>query len=119
MATLNHHDSFYLRYEEPLKGCLLAIKDVILDVDPMIEKDWKYGMPFFCVNGKMLCYLWTDKESGWPYIGFADGNQMQSAHLIQGERKRMAIFKINPEEDIPVSIIRELVSLAVDLKIKR
>jgi hypothetical protein len=48
-------DNFFLRQEEPAKGCLLAMRDIILAFGPDITSAWKYGMPFFCYKGKMFC----------------------------------------------------------------
>ena len=50
-------DNFYLQQEEPIKGCLLALKEIILSQDEDISNEWKYGMPFFCYKKKMFCYL--------------------------------------------------------------
>ncbi|MEE9350486.1 MAG: DUF1801 domain-containing protein, partial [Flavobacteriaceae bacterium] len=74
----------------------------------------KYGMPFFCYKGKMFCYLWTDKNTAHPYIGFVEGNRMNSADLEQGNRSRMKIFRINPNADIPLKKIQQLLNIALN-----
>jgi hypothetical protein len=50
-------DLFYLEKEEPVKGCLLFLRQHILSYDKNITEAWKYRMPFYCYNGKMFCYL--------------------------------------------------------------
>jgi hypothetical protein len=60
-------DNFYSIQDEPIKSTLLALKEIILQQDKEITNEWKYGMPFFCYKGKMLCYLWVHKY-GQPYI---------------------------------------------------
>ena len=59
---LNSIDHFYLQKEEPVKSCLLALRDIILMQDNHITAVWKYGMPFFCYREKMFCYLWVHKK---------------------------------------------------------
>jgi Domain of unknown function (DU1801) len=66
---LSDIDNFYLQKKEPVKSCLLALRDIILAGDKDISASWKYGMPFFCYNGKMFCYLWVHKKYDRPYIG--------------------------------------------------
>jgi hypothetical protein len=40
-------DRFYLQKEEPVKSCLIALREIILKQDREITVAWKYGMPFF------------------------------------------------------------------------
>ena len=55
-------ENFYLKQDEPTKGTLLALREIILCQDKDITNVWKYGMPFFCYKGKMFCYLWLHKK---------------------------------------------------------
>jgi hypothetical protein len=68
-------DHFYLQQDEPIKGCLLALRQIILSQDKEVTNVWKYGMPFFCYKGKMFCYLWFHKKHKQPYIGIVEGNR--------------------------------------------
>ena len=54
---LNQLDNFYLEKQEPIQHCLLALRKIIMAFDKNIVAAWKYGMPFFCYEGKMFCYL--------------------------------------------------------------
>ena len=56
-------DEWYNQKEEPLKSCLQFLRGHILQQDKAITEAWKYGMPFFCIKGKMFCYLWNTKNS--------------------------------------------------------
>ena len=55
-------DNYFLQKDEPVKGCLLFLRDHILAYDKGITEAWKYRMPFYCYKGKMFCYLWTHKR---------------------------------------------------------
>ncbi len=73
-------------------------------------------MPCFCIRNKMLCYLWIDKKTKEPYIGFVDGNLIEHPKLIVGNRNRMKILPINPTKDIPIKLIKNLLSVALQIK---
>lgn len=113
----NDLDHFYLDQEEPNKGCFLALKSIILSVDPDITTAWKYKLPFFCFRGKMFCYLWQDKKDKKPYIGFVEGKHLNFPELIQGDRKRMKILPVDPNKDIPIHLVRKILLNAIELYI--
>jgi hypothetical protein len=106
-------DDFYLYKDEPVKGCLLFLRNHILNFDPHITEAWKYSMPFFCYNGKMFCYVWIHKKLEIPFIGFVDGKLMQHPLLIHENRARIKIMLINPGEDIPVKEIDEVLNMSL------
>lgn len=108
-------NDFYLQQEEPLKGTLLALKEIIQQQDEHITHVWKYGMPFFCYKGKMFCYLWIQKKSNKPYIGFVEGHRFNENYLIQEKRSRMKIMLLDPEEDLPLQKIVFVLHKALDL----
>ncbi len=108
-------DNFYLQYEEPLKSCLLALRDHVLHYDKNITEVWRYRMPFYNYKGKRFCYIWADKKRGRPYIGFVDGNRIIHPELIAEKRNRMKILLIEPAEDLPVDTINLLLMTAIQL----
>lgn len=108
-------ESFYLNKEEPNKGCLLALRDIILKQDIEVSETLKYGMPCFCFKGKMFCYLWVDKKTNEPYMLFVEGGYLDHPLLEVGTRARMKIFRINSMDDLPVATIEDLLNQALDL----
>jgi len=62
MSIINTLDNFYIEQDEPIKGCLLTLREIILKQDKDVSNVLKYGMPFFCYKGKMFCYLWIHKK---------------------------------------------------------
>ncbi|EHQ30701.1 DUF1801 domain-containing protein [Mucilaginibacter paludis] len=109
-------DNYFLKKDEPAKSSLLYLRTFILAFDAEITESWKYGMPFYCYKNKMLCYLWTKKGTGQPYIGFVDGKLMEHPELIMEKRSRMKIMLIEPAEDVPVNVISEILNVAVKLR---
>ena len=106
-------DNFYFEKDEPVKGCLLALRQIILDRDRNISEAWKYKMPFFCYKSKMFCYLWIEKKTGLPYLGIVEGNKIAHPGLVQDERSRMKIFRFDPSADLPVKTILEILDSAI------
>jgi hypothetical protein len=108
-------DNFYLQQEEPVKATLLALRKIILRQDPNVTNTWKYGMPFFCYKGKMFCYLWVHKKYRQPYIGMVEGKRFDEPFLIQEDRSRMKIMLFNPNEDLPLQVIENILQKAINL----
>ncbi|WP_321288071.1 DUF1801 domain-containing protein [uncultured Sunxiuqinia sp.] len=108
-------DNYYLNKEEPNKGCLLALRRIILGRDTKVTETRKYGMPCFCYMKKMFCYLWTDKKTDEPYILFVEGKYLNHPELEQGSRSRMKILRINPSVDLPIQTIQLLLNEALGL----
>lgn len=112
---LEELQNYYLKKEEPNKGCLLALRSIILEQDENITETQKYGMPCFCYKKKMFCYLWTDKKTDEPYMLMVEGKYLDHPQLEQGDRSRMKIFRVNPIEDLPMKAIRSILQEALDL----
>ena len=104
---------FYLGKDEPLKSCLLALRDIILAFDGDLWETKKYGMPCFCYRKRPFCYLWVDKKTRCPYILMVEGRNINHPALVQGDRARMKILLIDPDDDIPVKTINAIFNLAL------
>lgn len=109
------NNNFYFNQSEPNKSCFLAMRDILLAFNSEITETTKYGMPCFCYRGKMFCYLWTDKKSNDPYFLLVEGNKIQHPQLEAGTRKRMKILSVNPNKDLPIKIIHEVLEEALSL----
>ncbi|WP_091873031.1 DUF1801 domain-containing protein [Pricia antarctica] len=112
---MTENDNFYLNQEEPNKSCLLALRRIILDQDAAVAETRKWGMPCFCYQKKMFCYLWTDKKTKEPYLLFVEGKYLDHPKLEQGNRSRMKIFRIASRKDLPIETIELLLIEALDL----
>jgi len=108
-------DNFYLQQDEPIRGTLLALREIILQQDKDITHVLKYGMPFFCYKGKMFCYLWMHKKHNQPYIGIVEGKRFDEPFLIQEGRSRMKIMLLDQNEDLPLQTINIILQKALSL----
>ncbi|WP_448699151.1 DUF1801 domain-containing protein [Mucilaginibacter sp. AW1-3] len=108
-------EEFYSNQPEPIKSCLLALRDIILAQDKDVTAAWKYGMPFFCYKGKMFCYLWVHKKHHQPYIGIVEGKHIEHPNLIQEDRARMKTMLFDASRDLPVDTIQDILQQAIAL----
>ncbi len=108
-------DRYYLNQGEPNRSCLLALRDILLRSDPHVSETRKWGMPCFCYQKKMFCYLWTDKKTSEPYLLFVEGKHLDHPDLEEGNRSRMKIFRVDPTTDLPIETIQSLIDDALDL----
>jgi hypothetical protein len=106
-------ETYFFSKSEPVKSYLLTIRDMILKFDPNISEAWKYGMPFYCYNGKMFCYLWIHKKHLQPYLGIVEGNKVVHPQLISEKRARMKIILFDPYKNIPVKTISTILKSAI------
>ncbi|MCP9770358.1 DUF1801 domain-containing protein [Lacihabitans sp. LS3-19] len=108
-------DKYYNHTTEPNKSCLLSLRNIILKQDSNISESLKYGMPCFLYKNKMFAFLWTDKKTDEPYILMVEGNRLSHPNLEQGDRARMKIFRVNPNIDLPLETIKDLIEEALNL----
>lgn len=111
--SLKEIDLYFLHQDEPVKSYLLALREHILQFDKRVTEAWKYRMPFYCYNGKMFCYLWVHKKHLQPYLGIVEGNRIVHPELLQEKRARMKILLFNPDKDIPVRTINDILKTAI------
>jgi len=107
-------DNCYLEHEEPVRSSLLALRKLILSFDKEITEAWKYKMPFFCIKGKMFCYVGlTRKRIG--LIGIVEDKKVIHPDLQMENRSRMKIIPFDPTRDLPIRTIRAILKMTLDL----
>lgn len=108
-------DNFYEKQEDSIREVLFSLKEIIMKQDKDITNELKYGMPFFCYKGKMFCYLWIHKKYKQPYIGIVEGKHFDESFLIQEARSRMKVMLFDPDEDLPIDAIANVLQKALNL----
>lgn len=98
-------ENYYLRQPEPIQGCLLALRNIILRVDDQITHERKYQIPFFYYKSKKLCFLWVNRQK--LLIGFFVDKTIYP--VVAGIKRKddFETMQIDPNEDLPVKIILE------------
>lgn len=69
-------------------------------------------MPCFTLRSKPFCYLWKDKKTNWPYLLMVKGDQFDHPRLEQGKRSKMKRLLVDPETDLEVKTILEILEKA-------
>lgn len=105
----------YFQYDIQINICLQFLREYILKKNIRLTEAWKYGMPFFYYNGKRCCYLWVDKKLKQPYIGFIEGTRLTHSELRQEKRSQIKILLIDPNEDLPLEVIDEVLDEMIAL----
>lgn len=95
--------------------CILALKDLIQSFHKDIICSIKYNTYYFNYQKHNLCYIWIDKKLHHPYVGFLKGAMIKHKQLEQESRTQVAIFRINPSEDIPVETLYNILSSAIKI----
>lgn len=108
-------DEFYLQQKEPVRSCFMALRSIILSQHKNINATVKYGMPFFCYDKKMFCYLWFHKKHKLPYIGIVEGKKIHHPDLLVEKRSRMKILLIDPSKDLPINKIENILKQSISL----
>lgn len=98
-------ENYYLSKPEPYQGCLLALKHIILQANPGIVHERKFQIPFFTYKGKKLGYLWLNKKK--LMVGFCTDRSLLKFPEGTRPKDRYESFRVDPEEDLPVEMIRE------------
>lgn len=55
------------------------------------------------------------KKSKQPYIGIVEGKRLEHPALISEKRSRIKIILIDPNEDLPLNTIKEILTQAIRL----
>lgn len=108
-------DDYFDSKEEPMKGFLLALKDVILRFDPEMGVSWKWRTPFFSLGKSMICYLSIQNKTKRPYLGFGFGMQFNHPALLAEGRKMIKVVYFDENEDINVDLLYEILTEAAQI----
>lgn len=98
-------DNYYLNQPEPVQGCLLALKHIILTADDHITETLKYQVPFFYYKGKKLSFLWVNRKK--LMLGFITDKSIYP--VVEGMKRKdeMEMIQIDPNKDLPLEMIIE------------
>lgn len=76
-----------------------------------MEESWKWSLPSYSYRGKHFCYIWIDKKTKMPYIGFKNSHLVEHPELILGNRKLFKTYMIDPSKDIDIQTLNEIMEL--------
>ena len=108
-------ESFFQKQEEPNKSTFLFLKDYIKNYHPDIELYFKWKLPYLYLKKKPLCYIWKDKKTEQPYLGFSRGSKIEHPALVTGDRTAIKILPVPNNQDIDIHTISEILDLLIPL----
>jgi hypothetical protein len=106
-------ENYYLKQPEPIQGCLLALKSIILSIDPAINHRRMYQIPCFYYQEFMLAFLWVNRKK----LLFGVVTDRRFVEPREGVRRKNAYetIEIDPAEDIPAGSIIERLTVKIRL----
>lgn len=108
-------DNYYMQLDEPYKGCMMALRDIILSFDEEIVQEYSWKLPFFKYRSKMFCYLNINKKTKLPYVSFYKGPDLGHIELEREGRKMFSVWYVDPTEDIDVDCLLQILTLAKEI----
>jgi hypothetical protein len=106
-------ESYYLSKPEPYQSCLLALKDIVLQVNPAICQVRLFQIPFFTYKDKKLGYLWLDRKK--LKMGFCLDKSLQAVTPGIKPKDQYESMIIDPDEDIPIDIVLQKLDYYIKL----
>lgn len=116
LRMLDPLDNYFFSKPEPLQSCLLYLRQFILSYNNNFSEQYKFKIPFYYFKNKWCCYLSISKKTQQIYIGFVQGHQLQHPKLLGEGRKQIKVFYVDPEKDIDIKSLKQILNLCVKLK---
>ena len=112
-------DNLVFDWNEFQQHTFRVIRDLVLDVNPIIVESVKYGVPFYTLNG-LFMYVSPTKE-GELYLAFCHGDLMLDADGLFSVSDTKKVRKIEfHQSHVPNwSLIESYVFEAVDINLRQ
>ena len=110
---LNPLENYFLKQPEPQQSCMLFLRKWLIEQG--LEEQYKYLTAMYHFKGKPLCYLSVRTKDSQLYIGFVKGYLMKHPELKKEGRKMISALYINPEMDLPIKTLSQIVKAAKKL----
>lgn len=93
----------------PVRVTLEALRSLVHAALPGAVEDMKWGAPVFSIaNGRVVIYLYGGKDHA--NLGFIQGVELQDPEkVLQGRGETGRHVRINPDEEIPETVLKALV----------
>jgi hypothetical protein len=106
-------ENYYFRQPEPIQGCLLALKSIILSVDEGISHRRAYQIPVFYYKEKKLAFLWVNRKQ--LLFGLVTDKSLVTPPEGARRKNKYETMVIDPNEDIPAEEIVAMLRKQMEL----
>jgi hypothetical protein len=110
---LNPLENYFLKQPEPHQSCMLFLRKWLTEQG--LDEQYKYMTAMYYFKGKPFCYISVRTKDLQLYLGFWKGHEMKHPKLKKEGRKLISALYIDPEKDLPLKTLTEIVKTAKKL----
>jgi hypothetical protein len=105
-------DGFIATQPPQHRAILLTLRKMIEDAAPQVESSIKWGMPFFTIDGKMMCALGAHKSHVNLILVGPPGGFPDPAGRLEGKGKGGRHLKLRSLDELPKESVRKWLRIA-------
>lgn len=94
-------DGFFAKQPAPLRAILDALRTLVQEVAPDASASLKWGMPFYAIDGAILCALGAHKAHVNLILSGPPGTFHDPEGLLVGDGKTGRHLKLTSVEQLP------------------
>lgn len=107
--------SFFQKQPPHLRGILEELRRLVEEAAPEAESSIKWGMPFYTINGTMMCALGGHKDHVNLVLAGSPDAYADPQGRLSGEGKTGRHLKLTSLEDLPRESVRKWLRAAAAL----
>jgi hypothetical protein len=105
-------DGFFAKQPPQLRSILVTLRKMIEATAPQAESSIKWGMPFFTIDGKMMCALGAHKSHVNLILVGPPGGFPDPAGRLEGKGKSGRHLKLRSLDELPKESVRKWLRIA-------
>jgi hypothetical protein len=106
---------FFTKQPKPLRPLLEELRDLVHEVVPDAESSIKWGMPFFTIDGTMMCALAGHKSHVNLILSGPPGTYADPDNRLIGAAKTGRHLKLTATDKVPREAVRGWLATAAAL----
>jgi hypothetical protein len=110
---LNPLENYFLKQREPHQSCMLYLRKWLAAQE--LEEQYKYLTAMYYFKGKPFCYMSVRTKDSQLYLGFMKGYLMKHPELKKEGRTQVKVIYLDPEKDLPIQTLQEIIKAAKKL----
>jgi hypothetical protein len=99
-------DGFFRKQPPHLRPILETLRDLVEAAAPDAESSIKWGMPFYTVNGAMMCALGSHRSHVNLILSGPPGTYADPGGLLTGEGKTGKHLRLTSLAELPRAAVR-------------
>lgn len=103
---------FFAKQPAALRPILAQLRDLVQEAAPDAKSSIKWGMPFFTIDGGMMCALGGHKAHVNLILSGPPGTYADPDNLLRGDGKTGRHLKLVPGDRVPVDAVRGWLAIA-------